>query len=271
MGQGTGIAWVDNTFNGWWGCQKVSAECDNCYAATFDHRLNGGHWGKDSPRREFGDKHWNDPIRWNKQAIAKGEKIRVFSASMSDWAEDRRDLDKDRARLWELIRQTPALDWLLLTKRANLIEKFLPADWGNGYPNVWLGATVGVEKSLWRIAALKKIPAVVNFLSVEPLIESINIESFFVDNAAEKQWTIVGGESGAHCREMNPNWARSVRDFTREAGAAFFMKQMGGNPDPRHKLSDLPADLRIRDFPRGRELPSGLVLPGPGKRSLPTL
>lgn len=60
MGKETGIAWTDGTFNPWWGCVEVSPACDNCYAREWDARFGGEHWGKDAPRRFFGDKHWNE-------------------------------------------------------------------------------------------------------------------------------------------------------------------------------------------------------------------
>jgi hypothetical protein len=68
MGKITGISWTDHTFNPWWGCTKVSPGCDHCFADAFDKRVGGNHWGKGVPRRTFGEKHWDEPLKWNKVA-----------------------------------------------------------------------------------------------------------------------------------------------------------------------------------------------------------
>lgn len=121
MGKETGIEWTDHTFNPWWGCVKVSAACTHCYAETLAARW-AFKWGAAAAPRAFGDKHWNEPLAWNRKAIADGVRRRVFCASMADVFE-RRDnehgatLDALRARLWLLIEATPGLDWQLLTKR----------------------------------------------------------------------------------------------------------------------------------------------------------
>lgn len=90
-----------------------------------------------APRRLTG----TSPRRWNRDALAEGRRQRVFCASMADIFDNRAPAAW-RADLWDLIRATPALDWLLLTKRPQNIAAMLPPDWGSGWPNVWLGATV---------------------------------------------------------------------------------------------------------------------------------
>ncbi|MEY2428871.1 MAG: hypothetical protein QOJ40_1756, partial [Verrucomicrobiota bacterium] len=77
-------------------------------------------------------------FKWNQQALAAGRRIRVFCASLSDVFDSEID-PKWREELWDLIRRTPALMWLILTKRANLISKFLPDDWGQGWARRWRG------------------------------------------------------------------------------------------------------------------------------------
>lgn len=117
MGIETEIAWTDSTFNPWWGCQRVSPGCERCYAETFAKRVGLQVWGPKQERRFFGEKHWREPLRWNEQAAKAGARRRVFCASMADVFEERLDLAAARARLFGLIRLTPSLDWLLLTKR----------------------------------------------------------------------------------------------------------------------------------------------------------
>jgi protein gp37 len=104
--------------------------------------------------------------------------------------------------------------------------------------------TVGDVAGIRRADILRGIPAAVRFLSVEPLLEDIP-----EPDLAGVHWIIVGGELGAGCRPMDLAWARSLSDATHRAGAAFFMKQIGGFPRKRDKLEHFPADLRIREFP----------------------
>lgn len=248
MGEQTEIAWTDATFNPWWGCTRIDPACEHCYAEAWAKRTGTTRWGPTAPRRTFGAAHWEEPVKWNRKAAKAGERMRVFCGSMCDWAD--KDAPRDElAKLWPLIRATPMLDWLLLTKRTDRIEALLPEDWGRGYPNAWLGSTVGDRPGLWRANVLTSIPAAVRFLSVEPLLESLGDISAFLPGI---HWVIVGGESGARARPMDLAWARSIRQQVRWSGAAFFMKQLGGHPDKRDRLEDLPEDLRIRDFPLDR-------------------
>lgn len=246
MGETTAINWCHSTFNSHIGCTRIDPACMNCYAAAIDKRTGGAHWGKTAPRRVTTDAYWKQPLIWDRAAAKAGERRRVFYGSMCDWA------DEDApagivARAFDLIRRTPNLDWLMLSKRAHRISGLLPTDWGEGYPNVWLGVTVGDAKGLWRAEALRQIPAVVRFLSVEPLLEEIEKPDF-----RGIDWVIAGGESGPKCRPMELAWARGVRDATHGAGGAFWMKQLGGFPSPRHQLEDLPPDLRVRELPTAR-------------------
>lgn len=245
MGERTAIAWTDHTFNPWWGCTKVSAECTLCYAEVFDRRYGGAHWGATAPRRFFGDKHWNEPRKWNEAARRRGGRDRVFCGSMCDVFEQGPGQDRERVRLWALIRETPHLDWLFLTKRPENIARHLPALWGEGWPNVWLGVSVGHPDSVGRLDVLRSVPAVVRFVSAEPLIAP------WLANLRGFSWVIAGGESGPKARPMDVEWARGLLDLCRRGpGIAFFMKQLGGVRDKRELLTDFPEDLRVREWPR---------------------
>lgn len=182
MGRNTAISWCHHTFNIWWGCSKVSPGCENCYAAALDKRIGGDNWKAKGPRRFFGDKHWRQPLAWNELAVAVGERHRVFCSSMADVFERHPDVGVDadqtaaRFRLWNLIERTPNLDWLLLTKRPENIRRMIPETWKTSpRPNVWYGTTVEDQKrARGRLRSLAEVPAVVRFLSCEPLLECVD-------------------------------------------------------------------------------------------------
>ncbi len=252
MGTLTAISWTDHTFNPWWGCQRVSPGCEHCYAEAFAKRTGNDVWGKAAPRRFFGDKHWAEPLKWNRRAEAEGRQHRVFCASMADVFEDRDDLHDERQRLFELIERTPSLTWQLLTKRPENAARLSP--WGfDSWPvNVWLGTTVEDQRRAnERIPHLDAIAAEVRFLSCEPLLGGVSLfdagafrfrhgsegyrdfDGHWVDGWAEGwenavEWVIVGGESGPKFRPMPLPCARSLRDQCQMAGVPFFFKQVGG-------------------------------------------
>ncbi|HKS96745.1 MAG TPA: DUF5131 family protein [Terriglobia bacterium] len=221
MGEKSKIEWTDATFNPWHGCTKVSPACDHCYAETFARRVGFSEtgsklpiWGKDAGRRFFGDAHWNEPLKWNKQAEREGVRKRVFCGSMCDVMEDSEDLQHSRVRLYNLIDDTPHLDWLLLTKRPQNFRRFLPKTWlDRPRPNVWGMTTVENADYLWRTEELLRTPFAVRGLSIEPLLGPLTLD------LAGIHWCIVGGESGPGARPMHPQWVRGLRDQCCAAGA----------------------------------------------------
>lgn len=245
MGRDTGISWTDHTFNPWWGCTKVSPGCDHCYAEAFDKRTGGSHWGKGQPRRTFGDKHWNEPLKWNQDAFNSGVQRKVFCASMADVMDDEAP-EGGRERLWELIDRTPYLIWQLLTKRPQRYERYLPA--GFKWRNIWLGTTTENQDNYdlrWPIlekAAYEK--NLITFISYEPALGPISV----VKGIGFPDWVIFGGESGAGRRPMDRQWADSMLAESRKFGFKFFMKQFGAQTPSKGK--DLvPIDLQIHEVP----------------------
>jgi protein gp37 len=113
------------TFNPWWGCQRVSPGCENCYAEAWDKRWGESHWGPGSPYKLQSEKYWAEPLKWNRKAEKLGVRLKVFCASMAD-VFDNGAPPEQRVRLWKLIRATPWLDWLLLTKRPDNFALYLP-------------------------------------------------------------------------------------------------------------------------------------------------
>ncbi len=226
MGANSKIEWTTHTFNPWWGCTKVSLACDYCYADQLAKRRGFRVWGPGTSIRQLSDAHWRDPIRWNARAAHAEERPRVFCASMADVFEGRQEQAGLRERLWGLIAATPNLDWLLLTKRPGKISQLVP--WREEWPrNVWIGTTV--ENQEWadkRVPFLLALPAIVRFVSVEPLLGPVDLTAY-LQGERRIDWVIVGGESGAAARPMNPIWARAVRDECVAAGVPLHFKQWG--------------------------------------------
>lgn len=281
MGEASKIEWTEHTFNGWWGCFKVSPACKNCYAEAFAKRVGQDVWGppETTARRFFGEKHWNEPRRWAKAAAAAGERHRVFCSSMADVFEEHPALDAEREKLWKLIRETAyvthhgkpctigahighdahcrfGLDWLLLTKRPENVNRMIPSD---VLPLVWIGTTVeDQENADKRIPELLEVIAArVRFLSCEPLLEPVDLSKYFplplqpgyvwgeclcaeIDPAdvpcvvcearTGVDWVIVGGESGPKSRPFDLGWARSIVAQCNTAQVPVFVKQLGRVP-----------------------------------------
>ncbi len=245
MGIETGISWTHHTFSPFWGCSKVSPACDDCYAETLSNRFGFKIWGADAPRRFFGDKHWGQPLKWDRLAAVAGERRRVFCGSMCDWAEGRPDQKPHIDRLFKLIEATPNLDWLMLTKRPQLIDKLIPADWMDiPRHNVFWGTTA--ENQFWfdnRWSFLKKIPGVVHWISAEPMVGPIVLPDDFL-SLGSHAWMITGGESHSNrfkARPIHPRWIKNLRNQCVAAGVPYHFKQYGefaptGPIDAKQKL-----------------------------------
>lgn len=227
MSKDSRIEWTHHTFNPWWGCTKVSAGCKHCYAETWAKRLGKELWGARAERRELSAAYWKQPAAWNVLAASQATRARVFCASMADVFEDRRDLDDRRSRLWQVIDDTPELDWLLLTKRPHNVAKLAP--WADEWPsNVWLGATA--ENQHWldqRAPYLTATRAKTLFLSCEPMLGPIDLTRWVNGKDRRIDWVIGGGESGHGSRPMNPEWIRQLRDQCTALGIRFHFKQWG--------------------------------------------
>jgi protein gp37 len=229
MSYKTFIEWCQHTFNSWWGCVRVSEACKRCYAAGRAARFGHKVWGAAASRRLAPSKAWPEPLRWDAAARAAGIRERVLCLSMGDVFEGRRDLDPPRTKLWTLIETTPNLDWLLLTKRPESVGKLVPWGAGERPRNVWLRVTAETQqRAEERIPLLLQDPAVVRFVSAEPLLEKISLKRYMSGNRLV-DWVIAGGESGAGARPSDPVWFRQLRDECVEDEVAFFFKQWGNH------------------------------------------
>lgn len=275
MSEKTKIEWCDSSFNPWIGCTPVGPGCDRCYAAALSKRTGGPAYASGAPRRRTTDANWKLPALWNRRGFAtcptccwRGEwprknglvvvspdcpgcgaaealrtaRRRVFCASLADVFDNEVD-PAWRDDLWQLIQDTPNLDWLLLTKRIGNVFRFLPDGWALGHgpwPNVWLGATVVNQAEADRdIPKLLKTPAARRFLSIEPMLGPVDIDCPDVDwmkypeghgikgNRLLIDWVIAGGESGHGARPADPQWFRALRDQCAAAGVPYLFKQWG--------------------------------------------
>lgn len=210
------------------GCTKVSPACDGCYAeALMDKRYNKVQWGN-APRVRTGKHTWNDPFRWQRQAEKDDDRPFVFCASLADIFDNQVD-PQWRADAFDVMRKTPNLVYLLLTKRPQNIVKM--ADAAGGLPvNAALGTTCEdqprADKNLPALQVAKiELRPLFTFGSFEPLISEIIMAPTCIPD-----WIIVGGETdqGGHkARPTHPDWMRSLRDQAAAAGKPFHLKQWG--------------------------------------------
>ncbi|MBI3610697.1 MAG: phage Gp37/Gp68 family protein [Nitrospirae bacterium] len=215
MAQFSRIEWTEATWNPVTGCSKISPGCKNCYAERLANRLAA--MGQDRYRNGFDVTLHDDlvdlPLRWRQPRI-------IFVNSMSDLFHE----DVPDAFIIQVFNTMVAAHWhtfQILTKRSQRLAELAPRlQWPQ---NVWMGVSVESKKYTSRIADLRKVPAAVRFLSVEPFLEPIpNLPLTGID------WVIVGGESGPGCREMKTDWVRQIRDRCVVRDVPFFFKQWGG-------------------------------------------
>lgn len=260
MAENTKIEWAHHTFNGWIGCTKVGPGCDHCYAEDLSRARLGVAWGPGQPRRRTAASTWKQPRRWNNKAAKEGVRYRVFCSSLADVFDNEVPAEW-RADLFQLIREAPHLDWLLVTKRVGNVLKMSEAA-GRLPENVWLGITVvnqtEAERDIPKLRNLRKLYDLpVAFLSIEPMLEPIDLSSLLYydcPNAEEGismdpetgayeccskcdftgisdeiaiNWVIAGGESGHEARPAHIDWFRTLRDDCANAGVAFLFKQWG--------------------------------------------
>lgn len=256
MAEKTAIEWCDHTFNPWWGCAQISPGCDHCYAKGMAARFGKAKWGKGETRavRLPGDTYWNLPIKWNEKAKKSGRRARVFCGSMMDiceqpdQAKNPDGLIAARDQLFDLIPETPWLDWLLLTKRPS----GFPAT--NLWKNVWFG--ISAENQTWLERRLFWGPSISGargrmFLSAEPLLGALDLTG----RHKSFQWIIVGGENGPlGAREMKPEWVYAIRDFCIENDTPFFFKGWGSfykrtNPMHYKNYGDTLNGIEWKQFP----------------------
>lgn len=215
MSEISAIEWTDSTWNPVRGCTKVSPGCKHCYALTFAERWRGvpGHPYEQGFDLRLVPEKLEEPLRWKTPR-------RIFVNSMSDLFHDEVPLPYIR-RVFAVMQKTPWHTFQVLTKRAERLAELAPRlPWP---VNVWQGVSIETARYLPRIDSLRRVPAAVRFLSLEPLLGPLPAIPF--DGIS---WVIVGGESGRGHRPIDPDWVREIRDQCLDAGVPFFFKQWGG-------------------------------------------
>lgn len=266
----TKIEWVRNpdgtsgvVWNPVTGCSKVSEGCRNCYAESLAHRFrkdfrpwtaaNAEHNVRLHPERLEQPLHWSKPRR-------------VFVNSVSDLFHEEVPDEFILEVFGTMVRATEHT-FQILTKRPKRMLDFIRSygnDWSAKWPllNVWLGISAEDQPTFdERTKYLLQTPAAVRFVSLEPLLGSINAVLYLggrsyrcgcgyketesemvflggdvywcadcetrMEIGATLDWVIVGGESGPGARPMHPDWVRAIRDQCQAAGVPFFFKQWG--------------------------------------------
>ena len=273
---GQGIYW-DNFWRLVDGCTPISPGCEHCWSAKYTHRFDGEIMADWLTRS---DQKFNGKIRLRHDHLdlpLRKKKPRVWFILNDLFHKQVPTQFIDRAL--EIMAATPQHIYLLLTKRANLIEEKIygtkvpghsirELGGGDYIPNVWLGVTVcNQEEADRKILDLTKIPGFKKFLSIEPMLGPIDISLYFRQRCNSKrfcgscdigvgheaiQWVVLGGESGPGARPMNPEWVRSVRDQCQEAGVPFYFKQWG---------EWAPSDRYVRKDEHGHYWASPLGIP----------
>ena len=295
MSDRTSIPWCDSTWNPLIGCRKLSPGCANCFAAGLNERFRWTTWG--GPPRRAAVATFDAPLHWVKKpwacdcgcfedddvdeelGVCQGcmrapHRRRVFLGSMMDLFYEQNRIE-DVADILDIIRRTPHLDYLVLTKmperwsdtmRRVLVQwsygdrpseqwKWLH-DWANnGHPptNIWLGVSVENQRLAdRRIPELLRVPAKVHFLSCEPLLEDIDLEAPTYLVGKLPSWVIVCGESGKNHRLCDPQWIAGIVEQCQAAGVPVFVKQdshrlpgqQGRIPEQLWRLNDFPGVAR---------------------------
>ena len=227
MNANTAIQWTEVTWNPITGCDKISLGCKNCYAETL---ANGRMQAMVNPRYANGftltchNDLVDKPRKWRKPR-------KIFVNSMSDLFHE--DVPMDfLSSVFKTMNECPQHTFQVLTKRSDvLLQRSMQLTWSD---NIWIGVSVENASYLHRVDDLRKVPAAIRFLSLEPLIGPLHDLDL-----TGIHWVIVGGESGKNHRPINENWVRDIRDKCTAANVPFFFKQWAGtSPKSLGRLVD---------------------------------
>ncbi len=206
----TTIEWTELTWNPVSGCTKVSQGCKHCYAERLANRF----WSD----RPFTDVRLHPdrlmhPASWRKPRT-------VFVNSMSDLFHEQVP-DSFIEQVFLTMLTFPMHTFQVLTKR---VERMAALAASLPWPeNVWMGVSVEDRTTIYRVDSLRRVPAAVRFLSLEPLLGPLSELRL-----RDIDWVIVGGESGPGARSMRERWVLDILQKCRASQVPFFFKQWGG-------------------------------------------
>lgn len=223
MSNQTSIEWTNATWNPITGCTQISEGCRNCYAKRMAKRLAGryGYPANDPFAVTVHHDHLEDPYHWKKSRM-------IFVCSMGDLFHE----NIETARLLqiaEIMQSNPRHIFQVLTKRPERLNESWALGRAFHAPNIWLGVTAENQKiANKRIPILINLPATVRFVSIEPMLEPINLYEACGTDDNDKldiDWVICGGETGPEQRRMDGRWVEFLIHQCSETNTPFFFKQ----------------------------------------------
>lgn len=218
-------------WNPWHGCKKISPGCKHCYVYRSDERH-----GRDASIVEK-TKSFDLPIRRNRQGeykVPKGDTVwtcftsDLLLAEADPWRED----------IWAIMRERRDLEFFFITKRIDRFDQVIPADWGEGYPNVSIGCTMENRDMVkYRLPIFKAAPIISKTIICEPLLEEIDLEPYL---GSWVNKVVAGGESGSEARPCSYQWILKIAEQCREREIPFWFKQTGAKFIKDGKLYKIP-------------------------------
>jgi protein gp37 len=130
--------------------------------------------------------------------------------------------------------------WLLCTKMPQNMAAYFAKGNRSVPSNFWLMTTITRQQHLWRARDLRRIPAPVRILSLEPLLSAVGLLPALGYNDpggggafcpyGDIHGVFAGGESGPRARPCDLAWIRDILRQCREAGVRAYVKQLGAQP-----------------------------------------
>jgi len=245
----TGIEWCDFTWNPLIGCSKTSSGCINCYAERTANRLAKIGTTAEKYSKVLTDGKWNGNIVLDKGKLLAPSKrkksAKIFVGSMTDlFHENTKWCDIDE--VIKVIINNPQHTFQILTKRPKNMKEYFDVFFKENkinISNLWVGVSIENQKEAnERIPLLSDIKANIRFLSVEPLLEGVNLHGI-----SNIKWVIVGGETGKNARFLNRRWVRNIYHDCKatNTATAFFFKQRGSN----HNFKETLEFETVKEFP----------------------
>lgn len=219
MSDKSAIEWTDATWNPVTGCTKVSPGCARCYIdRSPPFRIAGRKFVKGATGLVFHPERLDQPLRWTRPRM-------IFVNSLSDMFHEDIPVEFTDS-VFETMEAATQHIFQVLTKRPERMRDYVLSR-GAAPAHVWLGTTIENARFAYRADVLRDTPAIVRFISAEPLLGSLFTAKHSLD-LDSISWVIAGGESGPGYRPVNVEHVREIRDACAANSVAFFFKQWGG-------------------------------------------